>query len=315
MIRSALLTIALAVTISASFARGDEMPAPPLVPKTLHITAPSGWDGLPGLSLTVATSAAETDFLGDHEATNSGAVAYGRASQGALYLTWVDSVRTQPSPEARIRHAFDELHQAPYVASPEVGSTQEVLYRESQSEGVAEMRFEWSHMSNETVNILRALAWKDKSAHIHLAIAECVLMSENISESRPLCDQALDSLGLASQDAIAPLLALPEPAPQEAVPDQNIEVPELTTGTAIPGASLGDVPTEMGKVLYEGRPPSKSNSSNRFIIAIGVLLLGVAFWLTTRSPHRSEDEDSEEETSEGVRDASDDDDDDDKEQP
>lgn len=297
MIRSIalLLSAGLVLCFAAAKLQADELPAPPPLksPASISFTSPAGWDLLPGLSKTVAQSVSEADYFGEDEAFESGAMAYGRANRGALYVTWIDSLRTQPVAETSVRMAFDEMHQAPYLASPEAGSTQEVSYRERIFDGVAEMRFEWAHMSNGTVNVVRALGWKDADARVHLAVAECVLQSESIGESRPLCDTALESLALTKVAAHQTLAGLSEPAAVGMRAPEDFVVPKLKTSEILPSDSLGAAPSQMGEVLYKGRPPSKSDNNNRTLIAIGVLLLGVAVYLTTRTPpgQRKEDDD------------------------
>lgn len=292
--RPALLAIAVLLSLYAVSARAlaDELPIPEPVelPNTISIQPPEGWSLLPGLSRTVARSASDTDFFGDNERFESGALAYGRVDRGALYVTWLDSLRTQPVAENTLRIAFDEIHQAPFLASPEPGSTQEVSYRESIASGVAEMRFEWAHLSNGTVNVVRALGWKDGDARVHLAIAECVLQSESIAESRPSCSATLDALSLTKESRYDPLAPLPESSATTARAPEDYTVPELETSEMLPVDSLGVAPAQMGEVLYQGPPKSKEGNDNRFIIAVGVLLLLVAFYLTTRPGPKSESE-------------------------
>jgi hypothetical protein len=95
--------------------------------------------------------------------------------------------------------------------------------------------------------------------------------------------------------------ALAEPAPAGPARHNDYEVPELATGDAVPAeavprASLGAPPSQVGEVLYDGRGNSKGDNNNRTVIAIGVLLLGIAVWLTmrSRSGGRPTDEPSDE---------------------
>ncbi len=264
-------------------AHADEIEAPSAMPETLTITPPTGWSMLPGLSKSVAQSTSESDLFGVDEAFQSGALAHARANLGALYLTWATSVRTQAVPETTIRHAFDDLHSAPALANSKAGATDEVLYRERSYDGIVEMRFEWVHIGNDTMNLERALAWKDEDALVHLVSAKCVLARATITESRPKCQTALDSLHLTEHSVRSPLRALPAPSMVQQEEPEDFVVPELKTGDVVPGASLGEAPTQRGEVLYQGPPKPESDSNNRIIIAIGILLLGVAFWLTTRS--------------------------------
>jgi hypothetical protein len=258
--------------------------AEPLAPTAVTIEAPKGWDLMPGHSAKIATTASQTAYFGE-EPIQSGAQAYRRADQGALYLTWVDSTRAHPSPEAALRHALDELHEAPFLATTDPDSTQEILYRERNFDGVAEMRFEWSHQKNETINLQRTLGWKDTNGRVHLAIAECVLQSENAQETRPLCQAALDSLHLTTAANYEAIRSLAPPKRVGSVLHaEDIQVPKLTTGDLPAGSTMGAPPSEIGEVLYNGPPPpAKKDKSNRFLVAIGILLLGAAFYLTTRS--------------------------------
>ncbi len=273
-------------------------------PESMSLETPAGWDLMPGHSEKIAITVSQTAYFGD-EPIASGALAYRRSDHGAIYLTWVDSIRAHPSPEAALRTAFDDLHEAPFLATSEAESTQEILYRERNFDGVAELRFEWAHLKNETVNLVRALGWKDSDGRVHLAIAECVLHSENAPEIRPTCQASLDSLHLTSAANHEALRSL---APPKRVGSglraEDIQVPRLTTGSVEPGATLGAPPREIGEVLYNGRPPpAKNDKSNRFLIAIGLLLLVAAFFLTTRSKEKD---------SSATDDDDDDDDDDDK---
>ena len=276
---AAILCLLLAVSTAQSLRVAE-----PLAPTAVTIEAPKGWDLMPGHSAKIATTASQTAYFGD-EPIQTGAQAYRRTDQGALYLTWVDSTRAHPSPESALRHALDELHEAPFLATADPGSTQEILYRERNFDGVAEMRFEWSHQKNETVNLVRTLGWKDTNGRVHLVIAECVLQSENAQETRPLCQAALDSLHLttaANHEAIRSLA--PPKQVGSVLHAEDIQVPKLTTGDLSAGSTMGAPPSEIGEVLYNGPPPpANKDKSNRFLIAIGILLLGAAFYLTTRS--------------------------------
>jgi LPXTG-motif cell wall-anchored protein len=265
-------------------ARADSIGAPPELPDSLALEAPSNWGLLPGQSQKITLTASQTSYFGD-EPTVASAIAYGHANHGALYLTWVDTTRAHPSPEAGLRAAFDNLHESPFLATTDSASTQEVLYRERNFDGVAELRFEWAHLNNDTVNLLRALGWKDADGRVHLAIAECVLSSESVSESRPLCDAALESLHLTRAARHEALRSLAPPKTVgSALHAEDIVVPKLELGEAPPTSSIGTAPADMGEVLYRGAaPPAREDKSNRFLIAIGLLLLGAAFWLTTRS--------------------------------
>lgn len=292
--RTILIFLFSMILIAPAWAIRAPMPeAPAGPPPQLAIDVPLGWQLLPGLSNKLSATANDTTYFPSEPSKNA-AIAYGRANRGALYLTWADSIRVTLSPETALRASFDAIHQAPYLASPEAGSTQEVSYRERSFDGLAELRFEWAHMSNGTVNIVRAIGWKDKDARVHLAIAECVLPNDMSSESRPLCESALDSLRLTKADH-KPLAALPEPGPAGPQRSDDFEVPALETRDELPAppasAALNAPPSQVGEVLYDGRNKSDSGSDNRIIIAIGVLLLAAAVYLTTRSRSNESDED------------------------
>jgi hypothetical protein len=294
------LTFALLLFFASGFstAQADQPAEPPSLPPELSLEAPAGWDLLPGLSAKIAETSAQTAYFAD-EPVGGGALAYGRANRGALYLTWVDSKAAHPSPESALRVAFDGIHESPFLATSEAGSTQEVLYRERSFDGVAELNFEWAHLNNETVNIVRALGWKDQDGRIHLAITECVLHNESVGESRPLCDSAQASLHLAEGVKHEALRSLAEPKTVGSIRAEDMTVPKLESGDLPASPSLNSVPKQMGEVLYRGPPPpSNQDKSNRVLIGIGVLLLAAAFWLTTRSrsgdSSSSDDEESDE---------------------
>lgn len=299
-----LVLLALfAGSLATPVGHADQLPVPSL-PESLSIEAPAGWDLLPGLSAKIALTSEQSAHFGEEPSTG-GALAYGRANRGALYLTWVDGVTAHPSPEAAIRLAFDGLHESPFLAATEAGAAQEVLYREKNTAGVAELNFEWAHMKNDTVNVVRALGWKDQEGRIHLAIGECVLHNESVGESRPLCEGALAGLHLNKIVKLEPLRALTEPKAVGRIAPEDLTVPELETGESAPkGPSLGTPPSQMGEVLYTGPPPaSNQDKSNRILIGIGILLLAAAFWLTTRSkpdPLESRGESDDEEEDRGA---------------
>ncbi len=279
-----LFLLLLLLAMSSSTALAIEPKTTRTLPPELSMDTPSSWGLLPGKSDKITTTATQTAYFGE-EPILASALAYGHANHGALYLTWVATTAAHASPEAAIRDAFDNLHEAPFLATSDPGSTQEVLYRERSIEGTWEMRFEWAHLNNDTVNLVRAIGWKDSNGRLHLAIAECVLSSESVNEARPLCESSLDSLHLTSAAQHAALRSLAAPKDVGGgLRAEDIKIPKLETGKPPAGTSIGEAPKNMGEVLYRGRSPAKdSDQSNRFIIAIGILLLAAAFFLTTRS--------------------------------
>ena len=130
-----LFTFLCLAPLLAATAAWAQQPEAVKLPDHLVIEAPTGWSPLPGLSKKLSRTASLTSYFGD-EPVRSGAVAYGRANQGALYLTWVDSTAALASPEAALRSAFDDLHEAPFLASTEAGAAQEILYRERSANNV-----------------------------------------------------------------------------------------------------------------------------------------------------------------------------------
>lgn len=277
-----LLVIASLLCVAAVEAEQPAVPAPSLPPQ-LSLEAPPGWDLLPGLSAKIAETSAQTAYFGE-EPASGGAMAYGRANRGALYFTWVDGQSAHPSPESALRGAFDGVHESPFLATSDAGSTQEVLYRERNFDGVAELNFEWAHMNNDTVNVVRALGWKSDDGRVHLAIAECVLHNESVGEFRPLCEAALASLHLTKEVKHEPLRSLAAPKLIGKLGAEDMKVPKLQSGESPSSPSINSAPAQMGEVLYRGPPAATSqDKSNRVLIGIGVLLLAAAFWLTTRS--------------------------------
>ena len=254
----------------------------PVVPEHLSIEVPSSFSPLPGLSKAVATTAGQTSYFGA-ELSTGGAVAFGRANRGALYLTWVRSDRVIVEPEKVLRDALDSLHRAPFDANPR-NTIEEKHYREGVHGGFSEMRWEWTHKGNETVNVVRALAWKDTDSHIHLEIAECIFAQKGDDSFRSQCEESLDSLVLSKSASISNLSALAAPIVAPTGVPEDFAIPKLETGNLEVPSSLGTPPSQMGDVLYQGKPkPSSGDPNNRIYIGIGIFLLGLAIYLTTRS--------------------------------
>jgi hypothetical protein len=255
----------------------------PDLPDHLQVTPPVGWGHLPGLSERISKTTSQTAYFGE-EQVQSGAHAYGRAKEGALYIIWVDTLKAHASPHEALRGAFDHLHESPFIAATKAGSTQEVRYREHKADHVAELNFEWAHMENDTVNISRAFGFQDSQGRLHLALAECVLHNETINTSRPQCEDALKSFQLSAKTDTVSLPDLGAPKEVAApVFNPETEVPELKTGETLDAPSLGPPPKDMGRVLYEGPPPADKGDDNRLLILIGAVLLAIAVYLTTRS--------------------------------
>ncbi len=287
-----LLTVvsvsALSSLILSPAEAGDE-PIPgsddvgqPSIPENLSIEVPSSFSPLPGLSKAIATTSGQTNYF-DAELSTGGAVAFGRANRGALYITWVRSDRVIVAAEKLLRVALDNLHRAPFDANPP-NTIEEKYYRESAHGGLAEMRWEWVHQANETINVVRVLAWKDDDSHIHLAIAECIFAQKGDDTFRNECQETLDSLALSKSASIATLSALAAPIVAPTGIPEDFSVPKLKTGNLEVPSSLNAPPTQMGDVLYRGKPkPSSEDSDNRIFIGIGIFLLGLAIYLTTRS--------------------------------
>ncbi len=290
-----LLKIALFSTLALASAALDAhaqspdaaspAPALPTFPEHLSIEVPNAWSLLPGLSKSLTETASETSYFGS-EASRSQAIAHGRASRGALYVTWVKSDAAIIDAEQALRDAFDSLHEAPYLASA-AGSTQEISYRERGFDGVSEMTWEWAHMENQTINMVRVLGWRDDSSHLHLDIAECLFPKDVAAANRPLCEASLASMQLAASTTRTALQALAAPRNIVPIAKADLSVPKLKTEN-LSDLSVGLPPKEIGEVLYTGKAPTpKEDNSNRIFIGIGIALLGLAVWLTTRSDNEA----------------------------
>ncbi len=254
----------------------------PAIPEHLSIEVPSSFSPLPGLSKAIATTAGQTNYF-DAELSTGGAVAFGRANRGALYITWVNSDRVIVEAEKLLRVALDNLHRAPFDANPP-NTIEEKHYRESALGGLNEMRWEWVHQANETINVVRVLAWKDNDSHIHLAIAECIFAQKGDTTFRDECQETLDSLALSKTASISTLSALAAPIVAPTGVPEDFSVPKLKTGNLEVPSSLSAPPTQMGDVLYRGKAkPGSDDSDNRIFIGIGIFLLALAIYLTTRS--------------------------------
>lgn len=290
-----LVSLAL---LFASQAHADAV-AETETPAYLAFDAPAQWTHLPGLSGKLAITAMEAEFFGA-ETSQAGVIAYGRVNQGALYITWIDSLRPIPTAALTMRGAFDSIHESPFQANLEAGAIEELSYRERSFDGVAEMTFEWTHLGNGTHNLNRAMGWIDgETGILHLAIAECVFPTQDNNEARTTCDKALASLHLAPTASITKLGQLAPPKRVGGAQGGKLEVPPLETGElSVPTATMGPAPSTPGRVLYDGRSPKEeSDGSNRYLIGIGAVLLGIAAWLTTRN-RESEKRDDEGESDE-----------------
>ena len=105
-------------------------------------------------------------------------------------------------------------------------------------------------MNNDTVNIIRALGYKDDDGRVHLSMGECVMPNETAGEARPLCEAALESLRLADGITLATLRSLAEPRSVGTMKTEELTVPKLRTGEQIDSATLGPPPGQQGKILY-----------------------------------------------------------------
>ncbi|MBL4637234.1 MAG: hypothetical protein JKY56_25490 [Kofleriaceae bacterium] len=284
-----LLSVGALSSLTLPLADADDEPIPaspdirqPAIPDHLSIEVPSSFSPLPGLSKAVATTAGQTNYF-DAELATGGAVAFGRANRGALYLTWVRSDRVIVEAEKVLRIALDNLHRAPFDANSP-NTIEEKYYRESVHGGLSEMRWEWLHQANETINVVRVLAWKDSDSHIHLAIAECIFAQKGDDTFRDECQETLDSLALGESASISNLSALAAPIVAPTAIPEDFAVPKLKTGNLEVPSNLSAPPSQMGDVLYRGKPkPSSEDPNNRIFIGIGICLLGLAIYLTTRS--------------------------------
>jgi hypothetical protein len=285
----------LALSLSAATARAQEGPTLAL-PDSIAFTVPDGWAALPGHSERIASLGNGAELF--ETASTTGAAAYARASRGALYIVWTDGQAASPSGPADIRSAFDVIHQATSAVDP-IGSTKEVEYRERVFDNTAELRFEWAHLSNETVNLVRALAYVDPDGRVHVVQGECVFHTEEVERSRPDCVEAIESLRLTDRAQRAPLDSIPVPAaPDEET--QRFPLGDNGKGTLTTPPELGVAPEGGGVVLHREEEPEKSDLLKKVLMGIGLALVGLAFYFTTR---RRPDEDRQETDSEREGDA------------
>ena len=243
---------------------------------------PKAWTELPGLSRSIATTLAQSGAFGDQPG-EAGAQAVAQPGTGAFYLSWLVAPKVGDA-AASVRRAFDHVRASRSDSSPTAASTEELRWSESIADGVAEAVFEWRHLSNETVSLVRALAWVHTDGTPRMVKAECVLGTidgKTSPDVEKLCRAALATVKVtAPAGERAPLDALPSSPP----PDPVIEAGGVVSDQPTIGAPPSGPP---GKVLYTGPPPAEEESSSRWFLILGGLLLVAGFFLTVRARRRS----------------------------
>ena len=266
-------------------------------PAGLTATPPPGWTEMPGLAKSVATALEQSGSFGALRG-RAGARAWARPGTGAFYLSWLVAGRPAEPPEAAVRRAFDRLREARVAASPQARSTEELRYADGVDDGVAEAHLEWRHLSNETMSLVRALAWVSPAGVPTLAKAECVIGAPGGTAPPAVvarCRTALASLSLSlslpagSRGSLSALAPSTPPAEQrfavDAPPGGADSVDGQGHGGASGPATLGAVPTGAeGHVLYRGPAPRQhARGMSGWLIAIGVGILLIAVLVTVRS--------------------------------
>jgi hypothetical protein len=230
----------------------------------------------------VATTLQQSGAFGDKNAT-AGARAYAKQGTGAFYLSWLYADQPVDDPAQAVRRALDKVRDSRVASSPEAGSTEELAYREQLDGGMAEIRLDWKHLSNETLTLVRAFAWTSAAGAPHLMKAECVISTVGgaaAPEVEAACRTALDAARVAlAGDQRGRLAALP-PSSLAGPADS----PAATDSARAPQDSLGPAPSGDQKVLYQGPPPEpKRDRSSRWFILVGAALLLLALYLTQRA--------------------------------
>lgn len=281
------------------------------------VTAPDGWERYPELTSNVIEVLARGDPM---RGASHGAQAHASPGKGAFYVVWIEGAAPpgDSTPEALVRSAFDRIRAAPGDGAAS-GEIEELAHRESRAGGAAELRLETRHVANETVTLVRALAWADSGRQVHLVKAECVVAAADLQAMRPICDRALASLEVRAAEGseVGALGAVGEPgagSPAETAgladragdegggdaadrdrlagkPAPTLETPQLRPPD----------PAARGNVVYEA-PPRKQENRGRWLVLAGGVLLVVAFYLTTRRRGEIAEDADDDEDAEGGED-------------
>ncbi|HLU65458.1 MAG TPA: hypothetical protein VKZ63_04255 [Kofleriaceae bacterium] len=283
----------VALAAAAAVASAGSARAEGARPGWISATPPSGWEELPGLSRSVATTLEQSGAFGDLPG-EAGAQAFADPGFGAFYLSWLIAGAPAGSPPAAVRGAIDHVRASRAVSSPQAGSTEELAWSEALADGVAEARLDWRHLSNETRTMVRALAWVTPSGAPRLVRAECVISTsggEAPQAAVSACQAALDSVTVTPPAGErGELASLPASAP--AGEDGAAEPAGAAAGGAdlsggAPPDTIGAAPAGEQKVLYAGPTAEDKDSMSRWLILAGAALLLAAVYLTFRSRRRA----------------------------
>jgi hypothetical protein len=254
-----------------------------------ELDVPNALPAASPLASSIARDVARTAYFGT-EPADSGAAAYASQGEAALYVWWAIGEPANAPAEA-IRAAFDRLQRAPAEASPQARSVAIDAWDEAIVGGIAHADFAWRHLSNETLNLTRALAFAGSDQRPRLVVAECVMPTRREGEVKPTCTAALASLTITTPEAERVALdALPEGEPPA---ELAATVPQLATGSdqgEPSGASVSstadqprlDAPHE--GVLYERRDERGGRGDGPpWLLILGALLVAAAVYATVRS--------------------------------
>lgn len=288
------VALALAMLPAASaLAQGK---GPLAKPAWVKASPPKGWNELPGLARSVATTLEQSRSFGDLRG-RAGAQAFAQPGTGAFYVSWL--VADQPAPDAvqALRSALDAVRQSRVASSPEASATEELKYTESVNDNLADSSLEWRHLSNETMSLVRALAWVSPQGAPRLLKGECVVSTTD-GKAPPAVDSACREALAALSAQVPPaergaLGALPAAAPATAPASEEIVPSDPNAGSpaadekAAPD-TVGAAPEGKQKVLYTGPPPApKGDSMSRWFVILGGALLAAGLFLTYRARRRA----------------------------
>jgi hypothetical protein len=288
------LVVALVTALGAASALAQGK-GPLAKPAWVKASPPKGWNELPGLARSVSTTLEQSHSFGDLRG-RAGAQAFAEPGTGAFYVSWLVADRAAPDKAQALRGALDAVRHSRIAASPEASSTEELAYKESVTDNMAEAMLEWRHLSNETLSLVRAFAWVSPAGAPRLLKGECVVSTTD-GKAPPAvesaCREALAALSAAvppgERGALGDLPAgAPAPAP---APDQVEAVESPAAGTPADQAkpdTVGSAPTGDQKILYAGPPKeSKGDSMSKWFVLLGGALLVAGLYLTYRARARS----------------------------
>ncbi len=259
----AIMCVGLLST-TASAQADDEMKRP----AWFAVTPPAGWLKDTAQSRTIAASSFDKNAFREPRLAGGASVFVPREGGVLLIVSWLNGTQEIKNGGVAVRDHLQQIREVQQEAS---GG--KLGWKSQVAANVAQVRFQWSN-PDQIAAFARSFVWFTLENRVRLVTAECRLRVSVSEALRKACVGAIAGLRLQ--------VSVSQRAPLELAPPTNEKGKKVKPGQDIPSTKIGAPGAGRPSVVHQ-ETPKKQKSNDQWLLIAGVVVVLIAFYLSTRS--------------------------------